>query len=58
LAEDDQPTDIKPAGHFATRQSDRGDSGLLIRLFESLDEAGRKELLRYAQSLAQPPKTP
>ncbi len=55
MAEEEQPTDIKP-GHFAKRESDRGDKGWLLRLFESLDEPTRQELLRFAQDLAERPR--
>ncbi len=50
MSDDEETTDINPT-HFAKRDSDRGDKGYLVRIFESLDPAAQQELLRFAEAL-------
>ncbi len=55
MAKKVKPSDIQP-GHFAVREMDRGDKGLLNRLFDELDVESRKKLLDYALQLRRKPK--
>ena len=54
MSDEDSPTDIRP-GHFAKRDSDRGNRGALLRLFDALDPARQQELLDFAASLTGKP---
>lgn len=55
MAKKAKTTDIRPT-HFAVREMDRGDKGVLNRLFDEMDEEARQKLLNYALQLRRKPK--